>query len=217
VQSTKAGYTVPERLILLGTPLVLAILLMFHTGFYGSLFPSGSVNPSGFPAVSANPQWWLTLHFITLPLFGLLGVTTYLLTKSGRGVAVTITRATAWSFIVFYTALDAIAGISVGIVVLNAQSLPASQQAVALQAASNLFSSSYIAIPGFVGSISWVATVFAATWVLRKNGAPILTLVLLPISALFFLFDHGPPTGPIGMVLFFIGVLTLELRSRAKG
>ena len=53
-----------RRLVLLGTPLVLEILEIWHP------IPSGT--ESTFEVIVNNADWWLTLHILQLPLFGLI-------------------------------------------------------------------------------------------------------------------------------------------------
>jgi hypothetical protein len=83
-----------RRIIVLGTPLVIAILNLFH--------------PSNM-AIRPNLAWWLTLHILNLPLFALLGLAAILLLDGKLGLVATCTgcsllslrssilRSTRWS------------------------------------------------------------------------------------------------------------------------
>jgi uncharacterized membrane protein YfcA len=65
-----------RRLVLLGTPLVLEILEIWHP------IPSGT--ESTFEVIVNNADWWLTLHILQLPLFGLfIGLISSLLGVAG--------------------------------------------------------------------------------------------------------------------------------------
>jgi hypothetical protein len=109
-----------RRLVLFGVPLIVGSLELFHP----------VPGTSGIVAtLSPQVTWWLTLHLLQLPLFGLLAVAVWLLTTGVPGWATTVSRVGAWFFIVFYLALDDIAGIANGIIIHAAQGLPPSQLA----------------------------------------------------------------------------------------
>ena len=63
--------TLLRRLVLLGTPLVLGILEIWH--------PTPSGTESTFDVIVDNADWWFTLHVLQLPLFGLMALAVYLL------------------------------------------------------------------------------------------------------------------------------------------
>src|ERR687898_3031074 len=94
-----------RRIVLLGTPLVLTILLFFHPSPYDDV--AGELMPIA--------GWWIALHTIGFLLFALMGVALWLLTAGLPGVFATVSRVAAVVFAVFYDAGDAIAGISTGI------------------------------------------------------------------------------------------------------
>jgi hypothetical protein len=64
----------------------------------------------------------------------------------------------------------------------------------------------------FATSLVWLAAIVAVAVALRKR-APWPALGLLVVGAAIFGVAHPQPTGPIGMALFFAGVVWLE-RSR---
>ena len=55
-----------RRLVLLGTPLVLGILEIWH--------PTPSGTESTFDTIVDNAEWWFILHVLQLPLFGLISL-----------------------------------------------------------------------------------------------------------------------------------------------
>jgi hypothetical protein len=81
-----------RRLVLLGTPLVTAILMLFHPLPYedivGELVPIAS--------------WWTALHTIQFVLFAFMGAAVWLLTEGLRGVAATVSKVAAVVFALFY-------------------------------------------------------------------------------------------------------------------
>lgn len=97
--ATSGGIPVQlRRLVLLGTPLVLGILEIWHP----------TSNESPFNLIVDNANWWFTLHILQLPLFGLMALAVYLFVDGLHGWAATISRIGAWFFVVFYIALDSV-------------------------------------------------------------------------------------------------------------
>ena len=94
-----------RRVVLLGTPLSLAILEFFHP------LVSRDVAGTLFPVAG----WWVTLHVVQLVLFTLMGAALWLLTDGLRGIATTVSRLGAAVFVVFYGAGDTLMGIATGI------------------------------------------------------------------------------------------------------
>ena len=92
--------TLLRRLVLLGTPLVLGTLEIWH--------PTPTGTESTFEVIVNNAEWWFTLHILQLPLFGPMGLAVYLLVDGLHGWAATISRIGAWFFVVFYIALDSV-------------------------------------------------------------------------------------------------------------
>ena len=86
----------PRRLLLLGTPLVLAPLMVLH-----QLFDQFQ-----------QPGAFLALHLILLPLFALMGAAIWALLEGVGGAAAWAARVAAFVFLVGYVALDAISGIA---------------------------------------------------------------------------------------------------------
>src|SRR5918993_5856007 len=100
-----------RRIVLLGTPLALTFLLLFHPSPYDDV--AGELMPIA--------GWWIALHTILFLLVPLMGVALWLLTAGLEGVVATLSRLAAVVFALFYDAGDAIAGISTGILALSAE------------------------------------------------------------------------------------------------
>lgn len=62
----------------------------------------------------ASADWWTGLHLVLLPIFPLLGVAHWLLVRSVDGFLAGAVRVLAFAYVVFYGALDAIAGVATG-------------------------------------------------------------------------------------------------------
>ena len=105
-----------RRLVLLGTPLALAVLEIFHP------------QPSGVAEAVEQGEWFMWFHIIQVPLIGLIALAVYLLTEGSQGRAVMVSRWAIGVFAVFFSAYDAAAGIATGYALRNAQGLPAGAQ-----------------------------------------------------------------------------------------
>jgi hypothetical protein len=63
--------------------------------------------------------------------------------------------------------------------------------------------------------LSWLIPAVAAAWAVRERVPALVTGVMV-LGALLFAVGHPVPPGPIGMALFLVGLLWLELRGRAE-
>jgi len=198
-----------RRIILLGTPLVVAVDVMF-------LHPilDGDVKVELFPVA----DFWLALHVVQLVLFGLMGVAVYLLLDGLSGIVAVIGRLAVAIFVVFYNAGDAVAGISTGILARGALDLPDGEQTAAAWAIAKLFTDPTKQLIFMIGSYAWSVGLLAAAVTLYRAGAPRLPLVPLALAGLPYIdfsgFDHSPPFDPLALALFFLAVLWLELARR---
>src|ERR671911_1898882 len=117
-----------RRIVLLGTPLVLTFLLLFHPSPYDDV--AGELLPIA--------NWWIALHTTLFVLVPLMGVALWLLTAGLEGVVATLSRVAAVVFALFYDAGDAIAGISTGILARSAE-VGALGERIAVGAIDTLF------------------------------------------------------------------------------
>ena len=191
-----------RRVILLGTPLALAILEFFHPlvsrDLAGTLFPVAG--------------WWVTLHVVQLVLFALMGAALWLLTDGLHGIATTVSRLGAAVFVVFYGVGDSLLGIATGILARGAGDLPTEVREGRAEAIGRVFEDPTANILYLVGELGWLVGLLAAVVALYAGGSPRLPLVLLVLSGCVLLvFDHPAPYGPIIFGLFFVGALWLEL------
>lgn len=202
---------VVRRVILLGTPLAVAVDVVF-------LHPvlNGDVRTELFPVAGL----WLTLHVVQLVLFGLVGVAAYLLLDGLGGIFAAIGRLSVAVFVVFYNAGDAVAGISTGILARGAVDLPAEEQVAVAQAIAKLFADPTKQLIFAIGSYAWSVGLLAAVIALNRAGAPRLPLVPLALAAVPYIdfsgFDHSPPFDPLALALFFLASLWLELARRKQ-
>jgi hypothetical protein len=193
-----------RRVVLLGTPLMLALLEFFHP------LVSRDVAGTLFPVAG----WWITLHVVQLVLFALMGAALWLLTDGLHGIATTVSRLGAAVFVVFYSAGDALLGIATGILARGVGDLPAEVREGRAEAIATFFEDPIAIGLYFVGELGWLVGLLAAVVALYAGGSPRLPLVLLVFSGCVLLvFDHPAPFGPIVFGSLFVAATWLELAS----
>jgi hypothetical protein len=191
-----------RRIVLLGTPLVLTFLLVFHPSPYDDV--AGELMPIA--------GWWIALHTILFLLVPLMGVALWLLTAGLRGVFVTLSRVAAVVFALFYDAGDAIAGISTGILALSAQAGAFGERA-AVGAIDTLFADPFKTLLFDIGRYAWIVALVTAAVALWRAGASRLPLMLLALPAYLVTLDHAFPFGSLTFGTFFVIATWLELTS----
>lgn len=65
----------------------------------------------------ATSQRWTVLHVALIPVFPLLGLSLWLLLRDERGALPALARVAVYVYACFYTALDTVNGVAVGILV----------------------------------------------------------------------------------------------------
>ena len=118
-------------------------------------------------------------------------------------------------FVAFYAAFDAIVGFATGLLVRQANGLSGAEQAAAAQQIQQYFDN--VIKPGLptlyvvaIGVVAWVVGMLAVAVARRRAGASGAAVALLAVAAVSFGFDHGFPTGTIGMAALFLAGLLLE-------
>jgi hypothetical protein len=194
-----ADHTVLRRLVLLGTPLALALLEIFHP------------QPSGVADSVEQGGWFMWFHIIQVPLIGLIALAVYLLTVGLEGRAVSVSRWAIGVFAVFFSAYDAAAGIATGYALRNAQGLSAGAQEAIHEAVIDMPGLSLIFGLSIVGTGAWVVALIAAAIALRHAGASRGPFVLLILAGVFLMGGHPFPAGTLAFGCFFLAATWLEL------
>src|ERR671912_2672724 len=198
-EKVEIGLTL-RRIVLLGTPLVLTFVLLFHPSPYDDV--AGELLPIA--------NWWITLHTIVFGLVPLMGVALWMLTAGLEGVIATLSRVAAVVFALFYAAGDAIAGISTGILARSAE-VGALGERAAVEAIETLWADPFKTLLFDIGRYAWVVALVTAAIALYRAGGPRLPLVLLALSAYLVTFDHAFPFGSLTFGSFFVIACWLEL------
>ncbi|MGH8837890.1 MAG: hypothetical protein ACRDVO_01320 [Jiangellaceae bacterium] len=193
-----ARSSVWRRLVLLVTPLALAVLEIFHP------------HPDSVAEGVEQGGWFLWFHMIQLLLTGLIALAVYLLTDGLTGRAVSVSRWAIAVFAVFFSAYDAAAGIATGFVLQSAQELSAEGQTAVYDTAIDMPGLSLIFVLSIVGTAAWVVAVIAAAMALRGAGASRGPFVLLILAGVFLLGGHPFPWGTLAFGCFFVAAAWLE-------
>jgi hypothetical protein len=191
-----------RRVVLLGTPLVLTILMLFHPSPYYNV--AGELMPIA--------AWWTALHTKLFLLVPLMGVALWMLTAGLEGVVATLSRLAAVVFALFYDAGDAIAGISTGILALSAQEGALGERA-AVGAIETLWADPFKTLLFDIGRYAWIVALVMAAVALWRAGAPRLPLMLMALPAYLITFDHAFPFGSLTFGSFFVIAAWIELAS----
>jgi hypothetical protein len=191
--------SVLRRVVLLGTPLALAILEIFHP------------NPMGVAEAVEQGGWFMWFHIIQVALIGLIALAVYLLTEGLEGRAVRVSRWAIGVFAVFFSAYDAAAGIATGYALRAAQGLSAEGQAAVHEAVIDMPGLSLIFGLSIVGTGAWVVALIAAAMALRRAGAPRGPYILLILAGVFLMGGHPFPWGTVAFGSFFLATAWLEL------
>lgn len=183
-----------EPLTVLGiaaAPLLLAALGVTHPRI---------LNPETAP-------YWHTLHLILLVLFPLLGVNLWWLLSGFSGWAVWATRALGLVYIAFYGALDVLAGIGTGLLVLRA---PEANSPELSETVRWLFAQgNELSLVG-VWAFLLACVLTSAVLVQRVGRSALPGAVLLCGAALPFLSSHIYwPVGVVTMVVLAGGFALL--------
>jgi hypothetical protein len=176
-----------RRLLLIGTPLVLALLMIVH-----QLIDQFE-----------RPLAFLALHLLLLPLFALMGVAIWVLLEGVGGGVAWAARVAAFLFLVGYVTLDAISGIAASV-------LLASEAPWSMEATRALFASGPAALPTTVAVLAWRVSVLLGAWALYRAGRPLAPLVVLVASALWLNQNHGGVRGVVVFGGFAVAAAWLE-------
>ena len=192
---------------LVAAPLAWAALLLFHP------LGSGEV----YDLLRDQVTRWQVVHVGTLLFIGLMGLAVFTLVRDLPGRAARVARFGAGTFVVFYGAWEAVAGLAAGAIAQHTNSLPAAERAGGADAIQSLYESPIVGdfgLLGSLGSLGWVTAVLAAAVALRTTGASRLAVGLLGVSALAV--QHPPPVGPIALACFAAAVLLIYRGARVR-
>jgi hypothetical protein len=185
--------------VLLGAPLALAVLEIFHPE-----------RPNSASEAVEQGVWFMWFHFIQVPLIGLMALAVYLLTAGMEGLTTGVSRWAIGVFAVFFSAYDAAAGIGTGYALRNARGLPAGAQEAIYEAVKDMPVVSLIFVLSVVGTLGWVVALVGAALSVRRAGASLGPFILLILAGVFLLGGHPYPAGTLAFGSFFLATAWLE-------
>lgn len=194
-----------RRLLLVGAPLAVAGVLMFH--------PTDEVDTI-YESVRPDVGMWIFVHFALL--FGLvaLAYAVWALLDGIDGRAAKVARIALAPFLVFYTAWEMAVGLGTGVLTQYAKGLPAGEEAAVSGAIQDINENLFpVGVALIIGSLGWIVAAVCAAIALHKSGAGLAVTVLVGLSAAFVV--HPPPVGPPALVAFALAAALVE-RSRAR-
>lgn len=172
-------------------------------------FIIGVIHPADVEVGDATTLY-IGIHVFQPVLILLFAWGFWLLVKDLPGRAARVARVAIVPYAIAYSMFDAIAGVALGgIVRLANDASPA--DAAAVQRLMDT-GTDYVGIVIFVASgLTWFAMALAAAIAVKQIGGLGPTL-LMAVGAAIFAVGHPFPPGPIGIALFGLGVLWLEVR-----
>jgi len=160
------------------------------------------------PLTEANAPWWTTMHIILAPIFALLAASHWLVLRGDNSAAAWVSRVASWSYLAFYGALDAIAGVGTGTLVQHGES-PDGPAVRALFDIGNAL--------GRIGAWSYLVTCLATAVALylRHGRRALPAGIALVAAAVPFLNSHIYwPVGVFAMLVTAIGFGLVQLTDR---
>jgi hypothetical protein len=172
----------------------------------------GAVHPFEIE-VGDETSLYIGIHLVQ-PFFVLfLAWGIWLLVRDLPGRAARIARIAIVPYAIAYSMLDAIAGISLGQIVREANELSPAAAAEVHRAMNE--GTDYIGLAIYVAAgLLWFAAACGAAIAVKQIGGLGPTL-LMAVGAAIFAVGHPFPPGPIGIALFGLGIGWLELRREA--
>jgi hypothetical protein len=172
-------------------------------------FIIGVIHPAEIE-VGDDTTLYIGIHLVQPFFILLLAWGTWLLVKDLPGRAAHVARIAIVPYAIAYSMFDAIAGVALGGIVRLANDASAADGAVVQRLMDT--GTDYVGVVLFVASdLSWFVMALAAAIAVKPIGGRGPTL-LMAIGAAIFAIAHPFPTGPIGITLFGLGFLWLEIR-----
>ena len=163
---------------------------------------------------SETSQRWTVLHVALIPVFPLLGVCLWFLLRREQGVLALAARVAAFFFACFYSALDTINGVAVGVLVSHAPTAAATDQEMLLRPVLDLGNAlAWVSSSAFL----LAAALTSALTVRRCGRRALLGAVLTVLSAVSFLDSHIYwPRGVLTMLVLAAGLLLMARHLDAR-
>jgi len=185
------GHRFPQILLVVGAPLLLAVVELFH--------------PHPDDLLGVDARTWLVVHYAQIPLFPLSAIAMALLVRGREDIPATLCRVALFVFAASYVAFDTASGVVTGILV-NAAHASGSPDAwrAAIDAVwthpvvggSPLVPAPFLAV---LGSIALSVGAVAAAVSLKRAGSSLTPVIVLAASSfgIAVFKTHAWPGGPL--------------------
>lgn len=175
----------------------------------------GLVHPMGDLEVGDAAGFYIGLHVVQPFLIALIAYGLWMLVDGLENRAATIVRYALVPYLIVYSMFDAVAGVATGLIVQEANGMSSADQA-AVQRMMDGIGEHPVLVALWIGSgLSWLIPAVAAAIAVRQR-VPVWVTVSMVVGAVIFAIGHPIPPGPIGMSLFLVGIVWLELRGRRE-
>ena len=188
--STRGSQSFFESALVVGAPLALAVLEIFH--------------PHPHDVMNLDTRVWLLVHYLQIPLFPLSALAAALLLRGSFGLLTVMVRIALFVFAVSFTAFDTAAGVVTGILVKAAQS--SGSPAAWTPAIETVWRHPVVGgAPGttpllaVLGSIAWSVGLMGIAvdrWRVQRSWVITLLLVISAFGLSVFQ-THAWPGGPV--------------------
>lgn len=189
------------------TPILLGLLNLAH--------PLIFTDVPLYRQIATMPQRWFLIHVLQVPLLGLLAMGLFAFTEGLDSGTAKVSRVSAIVVGITYTAMNAILGIALALMVRYGEAAPAGQQEVIAAAVAAVWNDRMVgafSLLTVTAGLAWILAVTAGAMALRAAGASAGALSFIVAGAFVFGWGHMRPFGPIGMMLFALGALWLYVR-----
>ena len=174
-------------------------------------FVLGLVHPPDIKVGDDTTTSYLVIHVVQPVLIGLLAWSLFLLVEGLPGRAAQIARYAVIPYVIAYAMLDAIAGIATPLIVREANSMSSADAATVQRMLDGLDDAVIPPAIWVASGLMWLLAAVATAIAVRQVGGR-GPATLMALGAVVFAVGHPFPPGPIGIALFGLGVVWLEVR-----
>ena len=132
-----------ELTLLIGVPVVWAILLLFHPTGEGEDF---------YPVVHDEVTVWMIVHLATLVFIPLFAATVYLLLRGVDGAPARVSRVALVGFVLFYGVWETLVGVGLGLLTHEVNGLASADQAAGAKVVEAFADGGVLAVLEFIGN-----------------------------------------------------------------
>jgi len=188
------------QLLVLTAPLLWLLPALIHPNDSGNLFAG----------ISDEANKWIFVHVAQLVLTPLLGAGVWMLLAGVQSLAALVARAALVSWMVFFSAFDAVAGIATGVLTRHANSLAGDDRETVGRTIDFLFHDSQLAggqfsVLGNIGHGAWIVLAIAAAVALWQAGFSRGVAGATLLSVL--VATHSGAGAAVGLVALFVALL----------